>query len=86
MPVKPVGGYVVLADGEMTGHAHRIIANAVSGSVDVDGQLYVEVHAEKAEVVHPEHDTLTLPPGAYCVVRQREYEAGSPRRERRIRD
>jgi len=62
-------GRMVLARGEATGHAHVI--------VDVD-RLFVKI-VTRARVVHEEHGTITIPAGAYRIVRQREYVPGAYR-------
>ena len=72
-------GRMVLALGEVTGHAHAIAA---------PGTLYSEPHRshtmvlhlpEGGRLVHEEHSAITLPKGWYRVVRQREYVPGSVR-------
>jgi hypothetical protein len=63
----------VLAEGEVTGHAHRF---AVPGQTEVfkaEAQLYVDVLTDTADLVHDEHATLALPRGGYLVRIQREY-------------
>jgi len=77
-------GKIVLAEGEATGHLHAIDAPEATflakdiGSPE-DRYLVIEeaeaITAEAAgvELTHPEHDTVTLAPGAYEVRRQREY-------------
>ena len=42
-------------------------------------QLYLEVTAEEAGVVHPEHGEIVLPRGAYRVWRQREFDDSGSR-------
>jgi hypothetical protein len=65
-------GRMVLAHGEATGHAHVLEGEAKFLASDLEGRfLLVE---ENAELVHDEHDTITVPPGGYEVRRQREYE------------
>jgi hypothetical protein len=72
-------GRIVLAEGEETGHLHMIESpKALFRAEDLDSieQRFLEVEAE-VDLVHPEHGTITLEPGAYEVRRQREYtEAG----------
>jgi len=78
-PVPRDEGRVILAYGEVTGHAHQVIGHAEFLAVDLaemnDRFLRVE---QEAKVVHEEHDTITLPPGLYEVVRQREYQPEAP--------
>lgn len=61
----------VLAEGEATGHAHRLEGH---GTLYLsNGQLTLRATKEAA-VVHEEHARITLPPGIYEVRRQREYQ------------
>lgn len=62
----------ILAEGEATGHAHRLIGGLL---VEKDGQLYFRA-PEGTHVVHEEHARIDLAPGDYRVVRQREYAPG----------
>ena len=63
----------VLAEGELTGHSHRV-AERGAARLYADGpSLYLEVLAGSARVVHDEHGPVTLPRGVYRVWRQREY-------------
>ena len=73
--VVELGSRIVLAEGEATGHAHAVVGERVELVEADDGTLYVEVvGAAPAELVHEEHDTIPLLPGAFEVRRQREYE------------
>jgi hypothetical protein len=73
----------VLAEGEITGHAHRL-QDPSSGQVfSVGSDLYLEVLADTATVVHEEHGPVTLPRGGYGIRIQREY---SPQEIRRVVD
>lgn len=72
-------GRIVLAEGEATGHLHTIEAPEATflaqDLADIEGR-FLAVEAEVA-LTHPEHSTIQVRPGAYRVVRQREYtEAG----------
>jgi len=75
-------GRLVLAEGEATGHAHVIEspdAELVREDEELLGpgeaaELFLLVHGvEAVPLVHEEHESLTVPPGVYRVVRQREY-------------
>jgi len=68
------GGRVILAYGEVTGHAHVVEGDVQLFASDLEEmeQRFLRVE-EEAQVVHDEHDTVTLPPGDYEIVRQREY-------------
>lgn len=80
--VKRENGRVVLAHGEVTGHSHAILdkhAELVTTddrlvAVDQAAALYLLVHGTKpVDLVHQEHDTITIDPGHYKVIRQTEY-------------
>ncbi len=80
------GGRVVLAYGEMTGHAHAITDDGAE-LYERDaalGERFLRVLAEGGvQLLHEEHATLTLPKGDYIVRGQREY---APYGERRVAD
>lgn len=82
--VKETSRRVVLAEGEVTGHAHVIESET---DIDVytlpDGRRWVVIPDGGAPLVHEEHDTIALPAGTYEVLRQREY---SPRSVRYVQD
>ncbi len=83
-PVAREHGRIVLAHGEVTGHAHAIAepeADLYAG--DAAGVTYLEVRAAMAALQHEEHSTINLGPGAYRVIRQREY---SPEAIRNVAD
>jgi hypothetical protein len=65
--------HCVLAEGEATGHSHRIAEVGAAELVEHEGKLYLRVHAEQATVIHQEHRAITLPRGNYRVWQQREY-------------
>ena len=70
-------GRVILAYGEVTGHAHAISAdNVVMWQAD-DGTIFIDVketeNTSSVLLEHEEHDTITIPAGIYTVTRQREY-------------
>lgn len=76
---------VVLAHGEVTGHAHAIADKHVDlfAAESHPGVTFLEVRDAVAALKHEEHATITLPPGNYVVRRQREY---SPEEIRRVAD
>jgi hypothetical protein len=77
-------GRIVLAHGEVTGHAHAIEADHAELYEASDGTRWLEVSGEPATLTHEEHGAVTLDPGIYEVRRQREY---VPRaRPQRVRD
>ena len=62
-----------LAHGELTGHSHRL-QQADAVQLWVQGtDLFLEVKAASATLVHEEHRAIELPHGFYQVWRQREY-------------
>lgn len=73
-PVPLEDGRVILAHGEATGHAHAVLGDVEFLAADLDDleQRFLRVERE-AQVVHDEHATITLPPGEYEIIRQREY-------------
>jgi hypothetical protein len=82
----------VLAEGELTGHEHRIEDAAAAALFDYRGLSFLEVFADQAKLVHDEHDTIVLSRGTYRFWRQREYDArrfatdGAGYRARFVRD
>lgn len=75
--------HLILAHGELTGHAHRIApASGAKLFRSVKG-LFLEVESDGLAVVHEEHASIALPQGIYRVWRQREY---SPEEIRIVRD
>lgn len=81
---------VVLAFGEVTGHAHAIDPKEVKAFMptkpvrmfDAEVERFLQV-TTKALLRHEEHSTIELPAGDYAVVIQREY---SPSEIRRVAD
>ncbi len=77
-PLIPVGAvqqqHLVLAEGEITGHSHRVSDPDTAVLYESRGQLFLQVIAERAAVIHEEHGTVTLGRGKYRVWRQREYD------------
>jgi hypothetical protein len=60
----------IVAEGEITGHHHRLFGDAdVMVADNNDMAVWV---VGPAELVHEEHAAITLEPGAYEVRRQRE--------------
>jgi hypothetical protein len=74
---------IVLAYGEVTGHAHAIHdIDSVDVFVGKNGELYLSVKGDVA-LRHEEHAAIALPPGNYERVIQREY---SPEEIRNVMD
>lgn len=80
-------GRIVLAHGEVTGHAHAIdVAEAVEYTMaEAAGAVrrFLKVFEGGARLKHEEHATIPLPPGLYEIVQQREY---SPEEIRNVAD
>lgn len=72
-------GRVVLARGELTGHAHTMAGDRVCYfRDDGTGSGFIRVTGpDPVDLTHEEHAPLAVPPGNYRVVQQREYQ---PRR------
>lgn len=71
-PVKGKG--LVLAYGEVTGHAHAIrdykdVARMLEAE---NGTRYLEI-TETAKLIHEEHSTIPLDPGMWEIRNQQEY-------------
>ena len=72
---RPAGDLVarpgdVIVAGEATGHAHRLQVGTILDAPD--GALYLDI-TDTTQVVHEEHGPITISPGLWLVVRQREY-------------
>jgi hypothetical protein len=79
-PVKRENGNVVLAHGEVTGHAHAIKSeHAALFSDPTLMAIFMTVGTETVLLEHQEHETISIPPGNYRVIRQREYHPGELR-------
>ncbi|GGQ00633.1 hypothetical protein [Streptomyces roseolilacinus] len=72
-------GRMVLALGEVTGHAHAVVGpGRLVREPGAFGPLLLHL-PDGGRVVHEEHAAIPLPKGWYRVVRQREYVPGSVR-------
>lgn len=72
------GNRIVLAYGEVTGHAHAVATTQARIYAD-KATRYLHVSDEGAALVHEEHATILLAPGVYRIVHQREYVPNSSR-------
>lgn len=70
--VKRDAGRIILAYGEVTGHAHAVLEKDAVLFDNGKGTRILAVTSE-AHLVHEEHGTIDLAPGRYRVVQQREY-------------
>lgn len=68
---------IVLAYGEVTGHAHAIAERTASAFTMSDAagtvRRFLKVVGRSATVRHEEHAPIELPPGFYEIGIQREY-------------
>jgi hypothetical protein len=64
---------LVLATGTATGQRHQIRDRRTARLYELGAMLYLEVLADTASIVHPEHQAILLPRGLYRVWRQREH-------------
>jgi hypothetical protein len=75
-------GPVVIAEGEATGHYHRLLGSITmyrddAIARDIPSGLYiahVTVNSPTARLMHEEHAPITLDKGTYLVRRQRHLE------------
>lgn len=71
---------VVLAEGEVTGHAHRIPSRSAMLYRTENDARYLRVEGtsggkrEAVSLQHEEHSPVTLPPGNYRISLHREYQ------------
>lgn len=83
-PVEREQGRVILAHGEVTGHAHAITDESVCQyRTNSQGVTALEIRQAMAMLKHEEHGTIQIPKGTYEVIRQREY---SPEAIRNVAD
>lgn len=75
------GKDIILAEGEVTDHAHRMSSKNVGMRV-LNDLVYLKV-LDTAKLLHEEHSEIRLPIGNYQVIRQREY---TPERIRYVAD
>ena len=78
-------GRIVLAHGEVTGHAHAIKDQRAALFRDPKlAAIFMHVTGDAPVALeHEEHSTIQVPPGDYRVIRQREY---SPEEIRNVAD
>ena len=74
---------IVLAHGEVTGHAHAIYEPQTTAKLwSADAERYLQVLGQTA-LKHEEHAPIQLTTGIYRVIQQREY---SPEEIRNVAD
>ncbi len=79
--VKRANGQIL--EGEATNHIHRLEDVTKAEVLEVGNGLYLRIGPEGARIIHEEHSPITLPPGNFEIVRQREY---SPEAIRNVAD
>ena len=83
--LPPLRG-LILAQGEVTGHAHRIDPQGASVTLyRSESGIDFVVEGGPVLLVHDEHDTIELQPGNYRSWHQREYLPGTRPGEVRFR-
>ena len=71
--VKREGSKLILARGEATGHHHAVMERNAE-LIESAEAVYLKIMEAPAHLTHQEHATITVAPGTYRVVRQREYQ------------
>jgi hypothetical protein len=72
VPIKREGD-IILALGEVTGHAHRVATDSATLLEDpITGQRWL-VAPDGAEISHEEHGAISLPGGVYEILIQSDY-------------
>ena len=80
IPVPSEGDRVIVALGELTGHAHAFAADTVRLFREAGtGRSFFEIGEAGAALVHEEHDPIHVSEGRYELRRRREYTPGQPR-------
>ena len=76
---------IIVAEGEITGHKHTLVANPKSDiqfGQDENG-FYLKVNKGTATLTHQEHKEITIPQGLYFIGSQYEYDE---LKERKVMD
>ena len=76
-------GPIVVAHGETTGHAHKILDD-VKAFLDESDNMFLDIESP-VTVAHEEHKPIKLPEGLYMVDKVREYDHFQEE-YRRVRD
>ena len=71
-PVKRKSRGFVLAEGEVTGHAH-VVEQEIALFEDENGTLWIDAK-EPFEITHEEHNKVEIPSGTYEVRIAKEYD------------
>ena len=70
---------LTLLASRISGHAHAIAEKRTCRIFRSGDEWFLDVFADSASLVHPEHDAIELPEGKYRVWRQREFSSGGAR-------
>ena len=77
LPIEQIEGqklyHLVLAEGEVTGHKHRI-SDGEAELYEENGTLYLRVVSQIATLSHEEHKAIQIPQGNWQIRIQREYD------------
>jgi hypothetical protein len=80
----------IVAHGEVTGHAHRIMTPPMSeleSYVDEEGDIWVLSKTEPIKVGHDEHSAIEMPPNKWVrITRQSEYDPVEEMQRRKVLD
>lgn len=76
---------VIVAEGETTGHHHKIVAEKTSEVeiAQVGNEFYMRINKGEATIKHQEHAPITFGVGVYYIGKQWEYDELA---ERQVRD
>jgi len=69
--VSSENGFLILAKGEATGHAHKIAATPHVELLEYDGKLWLKIK-KLTPLEHEEHHILKIESGEYEIGRVRE--------------
>jgi hypothetical protein len=65
--------HLVLAEGESTGHAHRL-TEGLGALIVLDNILHLQVFSENAKLRHEEHNEIVIPKRNYKISIVREFD------------
>lgn len=72
--LREADGTIVLAHGEVTGHAHRISQrHAKTFRDEINGRRFLRVNGGSVALTHEEHSTANIDPGYYQIVIQKRW-------------
>ena len=82
---KADAGRVILAYGEVTGHAHALDARTATAYGPSDDAFWLAIEKDGAVVTHEEHTAIVIPPEVkfLAVRRQKQY---TPERIENVQD